>query len=120
MQSANGERRRTHEEVLAPVSERGGELQIAAERLDLIPVTRAVDRRDEAVDRTVADDRRGCFRQIHPEVAREALGGALDDRVPDDVPGLQLALVCEALHAGRTFDATGGAERILREQAAVA
>ena len=39
--AAHGERDRAEEEVLAPVGQRGLELQIAGERLDLVAIARA-------------------------------------------------------------------------------
>src|SRR5688572_22215702 len=120
MQSAYGQSRRAHEEVLAPVRQSGSELQIAAQRFHFVAIARSIDRGDEAVDRAVPDEGRRGLGQIHLEVAREPLFGALHDRVPDDVPGLELTLVCETLQAGCAFDPASGAEGILREQAAVA
>src|SRR5688572_19069986 len=117
MQRANGQRDRPLEEIPAPVGERGGELEIARQRLHFVAVARAVDRRDEAVDRAVADERTRGLAEVHYERARKALDRALDDLTPEDVPGLDLLLERVTLNAGRTFDAPRGAERILREAA---
>src|ERR1051325_4843277 len=92
VQSANGEGDRVGEPVLAPVGQRRLELQIAGVAFDLVTIARAAQRRDEAEDRAVADERGADVRRVERDRLDELLDGAVDDGVADEVDLLQLGL----------------------------
>src|SRR5438132_13973221 len=114
MESAHGEGDRVGEEVLAPIGERGLELQIAAVALDLVAIARSLDRRDESEDRAVADECRTAVPHVERDRLDELSDAAIDDSVADEEDPLQLGLERLMLHAAGELDAPGLAERILR------
>src|SRR5437763_1202836 len=85
VEPANGERDRVGEEVLAPVRQRALEVEIAAVALDFVAIARAAQRRDEAEDRAVADERRPHVRGVQRDGLNGPVDGAVDDLVADEV-----------------------------------
>src|SRR5205085_1143156 len=101
------------EPVLAPVGQRGLELQIARVAFHLVAIARALQRGDEAEDGAVADERRADVRRVQRDGLDEALDGAVDDLVADEVDLFQLRLERLVLDAAGELDAPRLAERIL-------
>ena len=82
-------------------------LQIAVQRLRFVAVARAVDRRDEAEDRAVADERRRGLAEVEREPAGKRSRVSSMIGVADDEERLELVLERVALHADRRL--RGGA-----------